>query len=343
MNGFERCSRAIAWREVDRPPVVLQDCGLAVQSAGHTIREACMDGLLMAKDMEAFYRELGTDGLILGPDAALLAEAVGCPVEYNGPNPPAIVGPVINDLSEVSRLSMPDLKKNHRVRQWLTGSEYLLDRLGKEAFIVCRADQGAFSLAAQLRGMERFSMDLLDEDKTEQVHALLRFALRLHLAFAKEVAAIGAHMTTCGDAYGGPALIGPQRFKEFVLPYEIEAAATIQGEYGIPYAIHICGRTDEVHDVWSEVGSACIEVDHKTNFQSLREKTYGKTALLGNIDTGLLCLGSTGEVGAACENLLKEAGVGAKGVILSSGCMLGSNTKLENLRAIVDFSKKIAG
>lgn len=339
MNRYERCQAALRWGKPDRIPVIPQNSVLSIHLAGYDMSEASRDAGKLAKALLESQHRFGYDGIMLGPDAAILAEAIGCETVFRPDEPPAVVGPAIADLSEVGKLFVPDMMKDGRMKVWLDATRIIREKVGKSVFLVCRADQCAFSLAALVYGMDNLSIAIAEGDRDEEINALLRFCSECHIAFAKAVADAGADMTTCGDSYGGPALIGPTNYRKFAFPWEKDAVDRIQVEHGLPYSIHICGDTNGIHADWPKTGAACFEVDHKTDIVNLRKETLGKTALLGNIDTGLLCTGAAEEIEQACIDLFKIMD-GSSGFILSSGCSMSSNSSPDLLEAMVDAAQR---
>ncbi len=333
MTPYERCMAAFTWKTPDRAPVIPQNSDHAISLAGYDMLEGSKDARKLAYALLEAREKFGYDGIMLGPDAAILAEALGCPTEYRVEDPPAITGHIIERYDDVSGLKVPDMHKDGRMKVWLEATEILLDKC-QDTFIICRADQVAFSLAALLRGMENLSIDLTSGEHVEGIQKLLAFCNQCHIEFARAIKTVGAHMTTCGDAYGGPELIGPKRYKEYVFPYEKEAATIIQQEIGLPYSIHICGNTDTIHDIWPETGAVAFEVDHKTDIASLRKASLGKNAIIGNLNTTMLCTDSPETVSESCRELFDVMMPGS-GFILSSGCSMSANTKVENVEAMV--------
>ena len=339
MNCFERVNAALSWQKPDRVPVIPQNSDMAMQHAGYSLIEGSHSGEMLADALIQSQKEYGFDGIMLGPDAAILAEAAGCKTEYRENNPPAIIGHAIEDLDEVDNLKPIDIQKDGRMHAWIEATKILKKEYGDSIFIISRADQGAFDMAALIYGMDKLSIELAMKTKPEQVRKLLEYGLDCHVRFADALKEAGADMVTCGDSYSGPTLIGPQYYEEYSFPYEVRAVEQIEGEIGIPYSIHICGETDAIHDIWPKTGAKMFEVDHLTDIKSLRRATLGKTAILGNLDTVLLCNGTPAEVEADAKELI-EFMMPDSGFILSSGCSMSGNSSKELLHTLVESAKK---
>jgi uroporphyrinogen decarboxylase len=339
MNGYERCKSAIGWQKTDCIPVVPQNTVMAISRSGYGMIECLKNPVKLANAVLEAQLEYGYDGILLGPDSVILAEALGCETQYLGDDSPGVVGHIIQNIEDVDNLKPIDLLKNKRVNVWLDATRLILEKTKGKVYVICRADQGAFSLATQLRGAENMMLDLVMNVDPARTARLLDFCNLVHIQFARMVKATGAHATTCGDAYCGPGLIGPDLYKMFAFPYQKRAVESIETEIGIPYSIHICGKTAAIHEAWSKTGASVFEVDHLTDMVSLRKHTFRKTCLLGNIDTTLLCSGTTSEVREACNVLLNSIDP-STGFILSSGCSMSANTDPDNVHAMVEAARK---
>jgi uroporphyrinogen-III decarboxylase len=125
---------------------------------------------------------------------------------------------------------------------------------------------------------------------------------------------------------------------KYSLPYETEMTNACRA-LGIPFAIHICGRTDPILEAWSGTGCAIMELDHKTDYKLARKVTAGKNVLLGNLDTSMMYSGTPADVTEAVRSLMEDTMPGGD-LILSSGCLLGAGTPFENIEAMNEAAKK---
>jgi len=339
MNGYERCIATLEWKTPDRIPVVPQNSDMAIHLSGYDMYECLNNPRKFAFALLEAQERMGYDGIMIGPDAAILAEALGCETVYRENEPPAIISPVLQELPDVDKLHRVDLSKNNRINTWLKATEICIEKTKGKVFVICRADQGAFSLATFLRGSQQFMLDLAYGEDIPRITKLLEYCNEVHIRFAEMIKATGAHATTCGDAYCGPGLISPDMYEQYALPYQQEASRRIIKTIGIPYSIHICGNTDLIHDFWVQSGATFFEIDNCTDIKQLREKTIGKIALFGNLDTSMLCFGNPEEVKTRCKELF-EMMIPSSGFILSSGCSMGKNTKVENVLAMVEAAKE---
>ena len=79
----------------------------------------------------------------------------------------------MSNLFRRRSLEIPDPQKCKSLRTVIDAVSILLDKKGEELFIMGRGDQGPFSLAAELRGMDNFLIDIATgEDYTNTTKIL---------------------------------------------------------------------------------------------------------------------------------------------------------------------------
>ena len=108
MNSIERVGAVIELREPDRVPVDLHDFQVAARTSGLPMSEVFRDGALLAEAMLAAWREFGHDMILLENGTACSAEACGTEVHYRDDTAPVVARPLLESLSEVADLEVPD-------------------------------------------------------------------------------------------------------------------------------------------------------------------------------------------------------------------------------------------
>lgn len=148
------------------------------------------------------------------------------------------------------------------------------------------------------------------------------------------MAATGVHMLSNGDSPAGPDLISPRLYRRFALPYEQHVTACAH-ELGLPYALHICGKTNLIIDDMIASGADALELDYKTGVRLARAKMRDRVTFIGNIDpSGVLALGTPATVESATRALLAVFADTPR-IILNTGCAIPAGTPPENLRAMI--------
>lgn len=338
MNALERVQAVLRGEIPDRVPVIPQGFMFSAHDAGYEIGKINRNPRLMAECHRICQEKYGYDGCVIDVDDASLAEACGAKVIYREDSV-AVVDenhPFLEDLREIEDLKLPDPEKDGRLPEWLETSQRLMEMIGDHVFIMGRADQGPFSLLSLLRGTQEFMMDLLTEDEDVIVRAL-EWATEAHIRFAKAQLKV-AHGSSMGDAYASPELISPDMYRTFALPCEKKTVEALKAAQK-PYSIHICGDTTGIIRDMGTAGANILEIDWKISMEYARSMVPESTVLMGNINpSDPMCLGTPEQVEKQAKEIIRSTR--GKGIILSSGCALGANTKPENVKALVNAAEK---
>ena len=341
MTSLERVQAVLEGRVPDRLPVLPQGFMFAAKTAGYDIGQINRSPAKMAESPRVSLEKYGYDGCIIDVDDATLAEACGARVIFRDRDVAAVDEhhPALNDLREIDNLKLPDPLKDGRICDWLETVERLKAMLGDQVFIMGRADQGPFSLLSLLRGTQEFMMDLLTEDE-EVIHHALEFATEAHIRFAKAQLEVESHATSMGDAYASPNLISPSLYRQYALPYEKKVVDALK-DYHRPYAIHICGDTNKIIQDMGTTGAQILEIDWKLDMGYARSVLPDNVVLMGNINpSDPMCIGTPEQVRSQIRDIVAKTK--GRGLIISSGCALGANTKPENIAAMVESAKLYA-
>jgi len=338
MTSLERVHAVLAKTMPDRLPVVPQGFMFSAYTAGYSIGEINRSPAKMAESHCLCQEKYGYDGCVIDLDDAALAEACGANVIFRDDNVACVDehNPAVDDLRQIENLKIPNPLKDGRLPEWLETTQRVVDSIGDHVFVMGRADQGPFTLLSLLRGTQDFMMDLLTEDE-DVIFRALEWATKVHTVFAKAQLAAGAHATSMGDAYASPNLISPGLYQKYALPYEQKVAQALL-PCNKPYSIHICGNTNSIIEDMGKTGAKILEVDWKLDMGLARKVIPEDVVLMGNINPSTpLCTGTPKDVLAKCQEVITATK--GQGLILSSGCALGANTKPENVEALVTAGK----
>ncbi|MGA3352907.1 MAG: uroporphyrinogen decarboxylase family protein [Acidimicrobiales bacterium] len=338
MNSVERVATTIGLHEPDRVPVDLHNFQVAARASGLPMSEIFRDGELLAEAMLAAWREFGHDMILLENGTACNAEACGAQVRYRDDAAPTTGKPLLESLAMVVDLEVPDPYVTFPMSEILKATRILRREIGDEAWICARADQGPMDLSAQLRGISEFMMDLALGEEEDLVHALLDYSRRVATRYAYALIECGGHSTSIGEPIAGPAMISPAHYRRYAWADEHRMVSELK-EHDIILHVHICGNTEAITEDFIATGAQVLEIDHKTDATGIKAAARGTTCLLGNVDTGVLALGSPSEVEEACRELIDICKPGG-GFILGPGCAMAPATPAENIHALVESAKR---
>ncbi len=339
MNSFERVMTVINHGIPDRVPVDLHNFMMAAQASGLPFPEYFQCGEAMAEGQVKAWREYGHDVLVLENGTAALAEACGAGVEYRDNTAPVSFTPAIHSREEIDKLVMPDPYTAHPLKENLKATRLVVQAIGQQAFIMGRADQGPFSLASMLLGIEPFLLALSNKANAPKLHRLLAFCEEVVFRYAVAQMEQGAHMTSIGESLSGPDVCSPRTYKEYEWGYAKRLAERLRARQ-IRLAYHICGNATRIVGDMVETGAAVLELDYKCDLPAIKAATQGRATILGVIDPSEVLARGTPEIVA--QKVLEELGVLAAGggLILGPGCALPPKTPPANIHALVETAHR---
>lgn len=337
MNSYERCMAAIQMKEVDRMPVDLHNFLMCAEESGMGYDEFVLDGKAMADMQQALQKEYGHDMLLIENGTATLAEALGCGIVYRKAGSPVAHKPALEELENIRERRIPEnFLESPMLKANLKTVELLAEHFNNEVFLMGRGDQGPFSLASQLYGMDRLLMEMMDEEMEDDIFCLLEFCTQACILYHKELLKRGAHCTSMGDSTAGPDVLSPAMYEKFAMPYEKKVIDAVHEAGGL-IALHICGNADKIISKMCSLGADILEIDQKTDLTKAVEAARGKCALLGQVSPMLLRSGTEEEIRKAGEEVIAKAGGKAQtGFIFGPGCALGGDTPKKNVHALVE-------
>ena len=340
MNSYERCLAAIQFRDVDRMPTDLHNFLMCAEESGMDFGAFVLDDSAMAEMQINMWEEFGHDMLLIENGTAALAQALGCGVIYRKKGAPVAHTTAVKQLEDIRNLKMPaDFWESPLLKAQILTVERLVQHFGREVFLIGRGDQGPFSLASQLYGMDRLLEDLMDEEAEEDVHRLLEFCTSACIAYHEKLLQLGVPMTSMGDSTAGPDVISPAMYETFAVPYEKKVIEAVHRKGGL-ISLHICGNATKIIDQMCNLGADVLEIDQKTDLKTAVRAAKENCALLGQVNPVLLSNGTQQEVKEAAERILQiVGGKSTTGFILVPGCALGGDTPKENIQALIDSVK----
>ncbi len=335
MNGYERIMKILKGEKVDRTPMMLHNFMFAARQHGMTMKEFRSRPENMAKAFVDTAFEYGLDGILTDVDTALEAYALGAQVDFPEDEPARVTGPAGKDFDEIiSKVDIKRLQSDERIQIYLEAVRLIKKQVDGEIFLRGNADQGPYSLAMMLYGMEDFLADLLDEDRQEDILKLIEKCYDVHLAFHNMVKEAGADATSFGDSSCGPDLISPGMYRTFAKPFHKRLKEELE-QKDIMCICHICGNLDKILDDVAEIGFAGVEVDYKTDKQRARDALKGKSVMFGPIDpSGVFRFGDPETVRRETEDVLNVFRDG--GLVIGAGCALPPDTPRENILAFIE-------
>ena len=335
MTAVERCETVLAGGIPDRVPVELHDFMVAAQASSVSFPEFMRNGEAHAEGLLASWREFGHDMIFTDNGTATLAEACGVGVELMEDSAPVSLTPAIASLDDIDKLVLPDPATTPPLVEALKSTRLVAREVGEGAFVMGIADQGPFSLASMIVGMEEFLVAQMLPDKRAKLHELLDFCEEAFFRFAVAQIEAGAHVTSMGESIAGPDVCSPAIYREIAFPHERNVTQRLL-KAGVRLQNHICGNATAIVPDMVETGAVILGLDYKCDLPAIKAATQGRATIVGTIDPSeIIARGTADDVTEAAREELAILGPGG-GLVLAAGCALPPDTPAENLHALVE-------
>lgn len=339
MNSRERVLTVIEGKVPDMAPITLHNFQMATQRLGRPFNETLKSAELLAEAMLKEWDEFRHDIILLEIGTACSAEAMGVGTEYDVDRAPIAHEPAIESLDEVDTLTIPEDLEERPSWAVTLGATRILRKELPEVAICGRADQGPFSLASMLRGMEDFMVDIGMGEEDEKIHKLMELAGEVVFRYARAMKEAGADCTSIGESFAGPDLMRPDDYRRLAWPHEKDLIQRVQNELSLPMHLHICGSALPILEDMVQTGALVVEVDQATPMKEAKEICKGRAVIHGNIEPERCIFGTPEEVARLTKQALED-GMAGGGLMIGPGCALGGPTPAENIRALVDTARE---
>lgn len=136
-----------------------------------------------------------------------------------------------------------------------------------------------------------------------------------------------------GSARGASEFFTPKLWERFIWRY-MKEVADVGIEEGFKVSFHADSNWTRDLEYFTEFpkGSCIFESDGVTDKEEFLKILGGRMCFKGDVPAGMLALSTPDEVYNYCIKLIKDFG---PGLILSSGCTIPYNAKVENVKAMV--------
>jgi len=183
------------------------------------------------------------------------------------------------------------------------------------------------------RSLQEFIFDL--HDRPEKVRAATRLlredAATLAITMAEFV---GVPRVFIGLSRSSPSFLSPAYIEEFVWP-DLEYLTRTVIESGLTVMLQCDSNWTRAYDLFKRLPprSCILELDGDSDIFAAKNALGDHCCIMGDVPAYLLAFRGKDEVLAYCRRLISEVGRGG-GFILSSGCSIPVNARVENVAAL---------
>lgn len=314
---------------MDYPPnfsiLIAPACQLTGTPQGRYSQDAHVmaDTLLAARDLTQ------ADGIYVSRDNWVYHQALGGELVFPDDDEPYAPRAVLASLEDFRRLALGEPEHAPGMKTLLAAAREVVALAGDRYYIQANIDCGPFSVAAVLRGVQNFMMDVATGDGA-LLAEFLEFCTEAVIAYGRAMIATGVHGIQYGDSVA--SLIGPDMYRQYALPYQHKSLSALAGR-GCDLWLHICGQTEHILPQVARLPIDGFEVDALVDIALARRLLGERIALKGNLPTTFLLRETPAAVYAATREIIRRHGR-TSGLVVSAGCGVPRATPLDNLLAM---------
>lgn len=328
MNAKQRYLATLAGKPVDfipRIPVLMQ---FAAEYIGNNYAGFASDYRVLTEANIACARDFGIDQMNTMSDPYRETQGYGATIIYEPNVVPYCEKHPLEDDEDLNKLPRPDPMQAKRMRDRIEAVRTYAEMLG-DRYSIMGWVEGPAAEAADLRRLDNFFMDLIDDE--EYVGELMDLCVEVALDFARPQVELGADTIGIGDAAASQVSAGT--YESLILPRQKKLVDGLKA-MGAKVRMHICGDITHLLPGLASLGLDVLDVDHMVDLAMVREQIGSDTVIGGNLDPVADILNGMPEsIRAKNERCYAEVG---NPFIVNAGCEIPSATPHENLKALCE-------
>ncbi len=329
MTSLERYLAIIRGQPADflpRVPILMQ---FAAEHIGSNYAAFASDWRVLTEANLRCREDFGFDQVSAISDPYREVQGFGGVIRYEADHAPSCPRPVLGDIRDLSPLREdPDPYACERMLDRLLAVRAFKERVGGDCSILGWVE-GPAAEAADLRGVQDFLMDLMDDE--ESCRRLMETCTRTAIRFAEAQLAEGADTIGVGDAICSQ--IPPDLYRSLVWPFQKRLFEAIRAQGGL-VKLHICGNINHLLPHIGGLGVDILDIDHMVDPKKAREAVGPKTAIAGRMDPVADVLHGTPE-SIRREAAASYAAIGNPHLVMA-GCEIPPGTPDANLKALCE-------
>lgn len=338
MTPKERMEAYFRGEEVDRLPCILMFEETAAVYAGISTKEYYFNSDKMLEAERYIVEELGVESAGINVTLRGIGEALGSQMGYSDTRASYLIEPVLKDYKMLENMKVVNPYKDGRLPIILEALGKIKKELGNKVSVGSGVS-GPISAACMVRGVKNIMKDFIRD--RDNLCKLLDFMTECNLAFVKAVYEEHGLVCGIGDPLSSENLISPKQFKEVVKPY---LRKTIDGIYkitGQKPSLHICGKTKNIWPELADMNISTFSVDNCEDIGELKKAMGDKVCIVGNVDpVSVIRNGTVDDVYKSVKSCIEKAADSPNGYMVGSGCDIPSGAPIENIKAVVEATKK---
>ena len=275
--------------------------------------------------------QLNPDAMFFMMDLSIEAGALGFPIRYPLQESPSVEMHLVKTEADLEQFMAVDILKDARVNATLQTMRLMADNLSPLKGGYCI---GPFTLAGLLMGASEAAIATLDNPSL--LHKVLQFGANVITRYAVSLVDHGADMIAILEPTA--VMLSPGQFEEFSGAYVRPISRAVHAIS----ILHVCGDTTHLVEKMCETGVEGLSLDSRVDFPAVAPRLKNEVALIGNLDPVRTMRDMAADGVAAETRLFLEKTRGIRNLIVSTGCDLPQDTPIENIRVMIEETKRFA-
>ncbi|MDD5260373.1 MAG: uroporphyrinogen decarboxylase family protein [Methylacidiphilales bacterium] len=328
MTPFERYTGMIENHDVDIVPRLPILMAFAADYIGSNYAAFASDYRVLVEANIRCAEAFGIDQMNTMSDPYRETQGFGAEIIYEKNGVPHCVRPPFDEALDPASIKKPDPLTASRMRDRIDAVREYKRRVGGQYSIMGWVE-GPAAEAGDLRGMENFLCDLIEEP--ELSGELMDLCVEVAIDFARIQIESGADTIGIGDAICSQMSV--DLYHELVWPREQRLVSAIRA-MGACVRLHICGNITHLLPFIKQLEVNIVDIDWMVDMRHAREALGPGKVLAGNLDPVNAVLRGTPE-DIRRKSLEIYAQVGNP-CMVNAGCEIPPGTPEENLRALCE-------
>lgn len=270
----------------------------------------------------------GIDQMNTMSDPYRETQGFGAEIIYEKNAVPHCVRPPFDETLAPGSIKKPDPLTATRMRDRIDAVREYKRRVGGQYSIMGWVE-GPAAEAADLRGLENFLCDLIEEP--ELSGELMDLCVEVAIDFARIQIESGADTIGIGDAICSQMSV--ELYRELVWPREQRLISAIRA-MGAYVRLHICGNITHLLPHLAQLDVNIVDIDWMVDMRHAREVLGPGKVLAGNLDpVSTIFRGTPDDIRRRSREIYAQVGNRS---MVNAGCEIPPGTPYENLRALCE-------
>ncbi|MDD5198815.1 MAG: uroporphyrinogen decarboxylase family protein [Terrimicrobiaceae bacterium] len=326
MNSRERYIHMLEGREVDIVPRIPILMGFAAHFIGSNYAAFASDHRVLVEANIRCAEAFGIDQMNTMSDPYRETQGFGAEIIYEEHGVPRCLRPPFEDELNPASIRKPDPLTSARMRDRIDAVREYKRRVGGQYSIMGWVE-GPAAEAADLRGLENFLCDLMEEP--ELACELMDLCVDLAIDFARAQVENGADTIGVGDAICSQ--MSAELYRTLVWPREQRLVDAIRA-MGVYVRLHICGNITHLLPFLAKLDVNIVDIDWLVDMRQARDVLGQGKVLAGNRDPVASVLrGAPESIRGEFREIYMNVG---NRYMVNAGCEIPPGTPHENVRAV---------